>query len=324
MKAVVQQRYGEADVLELQETDPPEIGPDEVLVRVHAAGVDPGVWHLMAGLPYPVRLASGLRTPRRPVPGTDAAGRVERVGRDVTAFRPGDEVFGNCEGAFAEYARARADRLATKPAGLTFEQAAALPVSGCTALQALRDTGRLRAGQQVLVIGAAGGVGSYAVQLAKALGAEVTGVCSTGKTELVRELGADRVLDYTREEITEGGHRYDLILDTAGNRPLGLLRGALTPRGTLVIVGGEGGGTWLQGIDRQLRAAVLSPFVGQRLRTLLARTTAEDLRLLAEAAEEGRLVPVLDRTYPLAEAAAAVRHVHGGHARGKVVLTVAA
>ncbi|MEV6211559.1 NAD(P)-dependent alcohol dehydrogenase [Kitasatospora sp. NPDC051914] len=322
MKAVVQDRYGEADVLELREVDRPAVGDGDVLVRVHAAGVDPGVWHLMAGLPYPVRLATGLRTPRIPVRGLDVAGRVEEAGRNVTRFRPGDEVFGTCDGAFAEYARARADRLVPKPGALTFEQAAALPVSGCTALQALRDTGRLRAGQQVLVIGAAGGVGSYAVQLAKAMGAEVTGVCSTGKTEVVRSLGADHVLDYTQEEITDGGLRYDLVLDTAGNRPLKLLRQVLTPRGTLVIVGGEAGGRWLQGLDRQLRALALSAFVGQRLRTLVAQSGPEDLEFLCEAVEDGRLTPLIDRSYPLAEAAAAVRHVHTGHACGKVVLTV--
>ncbi|MEW1907371.1 NAD(P)-dependent alcohol dehydrogenase [Kitasatospora sp. NPDC085895] len=322
MRAVVQDRYGEAEVLQLREVERPRPGADEVLVRVRAAGVDPGVWHLMAGLPHPVRLASGLRTPRNPVRGLDAAGVVEEVGPNVTAFRPGDEVFGVCEGSFAEYALARPGRLAPKPTGLTFEQAAALPISGCTALQALRDTGGLRAGQHVLVIGAAGGVGSYAVQVAKLLGAEVTGVCSTGKTELVRSLGADRVLDYTREEITEGGYRYDLVLDTAGNRPLSLLRQVLTPRGTLVIVGGEGGSGWLGGLDRQLRAVALSPFVGQRLRTLVAQARTADLRHLAEAAEQGRLVPVLDRGYPLDRAADAVRHVHAGHARGKVVLTV--
>ncbi|MFD9127612.1 NAD(P)-dependent alcohol dehydrogenase [Kitasatospora sp. NPDC059571] len=322
MKAVVQDRYGEADVLELRERDRPAVGPDDVLVRVRAAGVDPGVWHLMAGLPYPVRLATGLRTPRNPVRGTDVAGLVEEVGRNVTALRAGDAVFGSCDGAFAEYARARADRLAPKPDGLTFEQAAVLPVSGCTALQALRDTGQFRAGQHVLVIGAAGGVGSYAVQLAKDLGAEVTGVCSTGKTELVRSLGADHVLDYTRQEITDGGARYDLVLDTAGNRPLKRLRRALTTRGTLVIVGGEAGGRWLQGIDRQLRAAALSPFTGQRLRTLIGRPNRNDLEFLGQAAADGRLAPVLDRTFPLAEAAAAVRHVHAGHAAGKTVLTV--
>ncbi|WP_431682851.1 NAD(P)-dependent alcohol dehydrogenase [Kitasatospora sp. KL5] len=322
MKAVVQDRYGEADVLELREVDRPAVGDGDVLVRVRAAGVDPGVWHLMAGLPLPVRLASGLRTPRNPVRGTDAAGVVEEVGRNVTGLRPGDEVYGTCDGSFAEFALARPDMLAPKPARLDFEQAAAVPTSATTALQALRDTGRLRAGQHVLVIGAAGGVGSYAVQLAKALGAEVTGMCSTGSTDLVSSLGADHALDRTRAEVTEGGHRYDLVLDTAGNRPLALLRRTLTPRGTLVVVGGEAGGRWLQGIDRQLRAVALSPFVGQRLRTVLARQRPDDLRFLTEAVEQGLVTPVVDRSYPLAEAAAAVRHIHTGHARGKVVLTV--
>ncbi|GAA5021599.1 NAD(P)-dependent alcohol dehydrogenase [Kitasatospora paranensis] len=305
------------------EADRPVPGDHEVLIRVHAAGVDPGVWHLTAGMPYAVRLGFGLRAPRQRIPGADVAGRVEAVGREVTGLRPGDEVFGTGTGAFAEYACARQDRLAVKPAALTWEKAAALPTSGVTALQGLRDAGRLTAGQHVLVIGAAGGVGSLAVQLAKAMGGEVTGVCSGAKTGVVRSLGADHTIDYTREDALDGRRRYDLVLDTAGNRPLHRLRGALTPRGTLVIVGGERGGRLLQGSDRQMRALLLSAAVPQRLRGLMAVPRQPDLQYLAQAAADGRLDPLLDRTYPLREAALAVRHVHDGHATGKTVLTVA-
>src|SRR5215210_214954 len=283
MKAIVQDTYGSPDVLELREIDMPVIGGDEVLVRVHAAGVDQGVWHLMAGLPYLVRVAGvGLRSPKNPVRGVDVAGRVEAVGENVTGVQPGDEVFGTCRGSFAEYACARADRLVPKPANLTFEQAAAVPVSGCTALQALRDRGKVRPGQRVLIIGAGGGVGTFAVQLSKAFGAEVTGVCSTTKTELVRSIGADRVIDYTREDFADGRDRYDVILDIAGNRSLSRLRRALSPEGTLVIVGGEGGGKWLGGIDRQLRAHVLSAFGRQKLGTWISKERKQDLDALRE------------------------------------------
>jgi NADPH:quinone reductase-like Zn-dependent oxidoreductase len=251
----------------------------------------------------------------------DVAGCVEAVGEDVTAFRPGDEVFGNCVGSFAEYARAREDKLLPKPANLSFEQAAAIPVSGYTALQGLRDAGKVKAGQKVLIIGAAGGVGTFAVQIAKAFGAEVTGVCSTTKADLVRSIGADHVVDYTREDFAEGLQKYDVILDTAGNRPLARLRRALAPRGTLVMVGGEAGGRWLGGMDRWLRALVLSPFVRQKLRGMLARARKVDLQLLKELVEAGKLAPVIDRTFPLHEAAKAVRYLAGGHARGKVVIT---
>jgi NADPH:quinone reductase-like Zn-dependent oxidoreductase len=292
-----------------------------VLVQVHAAGVGPDVWHLMMGLPYMVRLIYGLRKPRKPVRGWDMAGRVEAIGAKVTAFTPGDEVFGACDGAFAEYACAKAAKIAAKPPSLTFEQAAAVPVSGVTALQALRDKARLRPGQHVLVIGASGGVGTFAVQLANAYQAQVTGVCGPTGSELVRSLGATDVIDYTREEITDRPHQYDVIVDTAGNRPLSLLRHALAPRGTLVIVGGEGGGRWL-GLGRQLRAQLTSPFVRQSLGTFVAVTRDTDLQALGELAEEGKLSPVIDRTYPLSEAAAAVRHLREGHPRGKVVLTI--
>ncbi len=326
MKAIVQDRYGPPDVLELREIETPVAGTGEVLVRVRAAGVDQSVWHLMAGQPYLVRLMGvGFRAPKVPVRGFEVAGTVEAVGGNVAGFQPGDEVFGSCEGSgsFAEYGCARADRLAPKPANLGFEQAAAVPVSGVTALQALRDRGEVRPGQRVLIIGAGGGVGTFAVQLAKAFGAEVTGVCSTAKQELVRSLGADRAIDYTREDFADGRDRWDVILDTAGNRSLSTLRRALAQGGTLVIVGGEGGGRWLGGFDRQaLRAPALSLFVGQRLRPVVAVVRAEDLQVLRELIEAGEVTPVVDRIYPLSEAADAVRYLREGHASGKVVLRV--
>jgi NADPH:quinone reductase-like Zn-dependent oxidoreductase len=322
MKAIVQDRYGSADVLRLRDIDRPELGNDDVLVRVLAAGVDPGVWHLMTGLPYLVRLGFGLRAPKTPVRGMDVAGRVEEVGENVTQFEVGDEVFGTCNGSFAEYARATEDKLALKPANLSFEQAAAVPVSACTALHALRDSGEVRAGQKVLIVGASGGVGTFAVQLAKAFGAQVTGVCSTTKLELVRSIGADQVIDYTRDDFSQMGERYDLILDIAGNRSLSLLRSALTPEGTLVIVGGEGGGPWLGGTDRQIRALILSPFVRHNLRNFISVENKGDLLVLKELIESGKVTPVIDRTYPLREAPDAIRYLEDGHARGKVVIEV--
>ena len=279
MQAVVQDSYGSPDVLELREIDKPAPTDDEVLVRVHAAGVDPGVWHLMTGRPYLVRVMGyGLRTPKVGVRGRDVAGRVEAVGTNVTEVQPGEEVFGIGEGSFAEYVRARQDKLAPKPANLSFEQAAAVPISALTALQALRDTGQIQPGQKTLIVGAAGGVGTFAVQLAKAFGAQVTGVCSTTKVELVRSIGADQVIDYTREDFADGSRSWDLIVDTAGRRSLSQLRWALTRRGTLVIVGGEGGGRWLGGFDRQiLRAPLLSGLVGQRLRPFTSKERRADL-----------------------------------------------
>jgi NADPH:quinone reductase-like Zn-dependent oxidoreductase len=322
MKGIVQDRYGSADVLEFRDIDPPVAGNKDVLVRVHAAGVDPGVWHLMTGLPRMIRLGYGIRRPKIPVRGADFSGRVERVGRDVTDLQPGDEVFGVGKGSFAEYVCARQDKVAPKPRNLSFEQAAAVPISGMTALQALRDKGNLQAGQTVLVIGAGGGVGTFAVQIAKAWGGEVTGVCSTGKLDLVRSIGADDVIDYTRHDVAEMGRRYDLILDAAGNRALRHLRRALTPRGTLVIIGGEGGGPWLGGIDRQLRATVLSSFVSQKLLGLISPERREDLEALTELIEADMVAPVIDRTYPLSDAAEAIRYVEEGRARGKVVITI--
>nr|WP_225957115.1 NAD(P)-dependent alcohol dehydrogenase [Amycolatopsis lexingtonensis] len=305
-------------MLEFRDVGRPSPGAGEVLVRVHAAGVDPGVWHLTTGQPYLLRLLGfGFRRPKQPVRGLDFAGTVEETGDGVTRFRPGDEVFGIGKGSFAELAVAGQDLVAAKPTRLSFEQAAAVLVSGGTALQAVRDAGDVRPGQRVLVIGAAGGVGSFAVQLAKAFGAHVTGLCSTAKTDLVRALGADHVVDYTREDFA--AERYDLIVDTAGLRSLTRLRRALTPRGTLVIVGGEGG-RWFGGIQRVLVAALLNPLVRHRLRGLVARERGADLETLRELIEAGKVTPVLDRTYPLADAAAAIGHLHAGRAAGKVVL----
>ncbi|MFI7359312.1 NAD(P)-dependent alcohol dehydrogenase [Streptomyces avidinii] len=320
MKAMVQDRYGPPEVLRLEEVERPEPGRGEVLVRVRAAGVDQGVWHLMAGMPYAVRAVSGLRTPRTRVRGMDVAGVVEAVGPDVTRFRPGDEVYGNCSGSFAEYAVAKEGTLAAKPAGLGFEQAAAVPVSGCTALGAVRDSGRVEAGRSVLVLGASGGVGSFAVQVAKAYGAHVTGVCSTAKTDLVRSLGADEVLDYTQEDPVDGSRRYDVILDIAGNRPIARLRRALTARGTLAIVGGEGGGRWIGGNERQLGAMLLSPFVGHRLRAHGTLVRSRDLEALTELIEAGAVTPAVDRIYPLAEVPDAIRRLRDGQVRGKLVI----
>jgi NADPH:quinone reductase-like Zn-dependent oxidoreductase len=323
MQAITQDRYGEAeDVLRLEEIARPAIGDEDVLLRVHAAGVDRGVWHLMTGLPYPVRLACGIRAPKTRVRGREVAGRVEATGSAVTALRVGDEVFGIADGSFAQYASARPGKLAPKPANLTFAQAAAVPVSALTALQAVRDRGRVQAGQKVLVIGASGGVGTFAVQIAKAAGAEVTGVSSTAKLDLVRSLGADHVIDYARDDITAGGQRYDVIIDTGGNRPLSQLRRALTPRGTLVIVGSETGGRWLGGSDRQLRALMLSPFTSQRLTTLICSENTQDLQALTELIESGQVRPVIDRTYPLSQIPQAIQYLRDGHAQGKVVVNL--
>ncbi|ARE78356.1 NAD(P)-dependent alcohol dehydrogenase [Streptomyces sp. NPDC059558] len=320
MKAMVQDSYGPPAVLRLEEVERPTPGRGEVLVQVRAAGLDQGVWHLMAGMPYAVRAVSGLRRPRNRIRGMDVAGVVEAVGPDVTRFRPGDEVYGNCSGSFAEYACAKEGALAPKPESLDFEQAAAVPVSGCTALGAVRDSGRVEAGRSVLVLGASGGVGSFAVQVAKAYGAHVTGVCSTTKTDLVRSLGADEVLDYTQEDPVDGSRRYDVILDIAGNRPISRLRRALTAGGTLAIVGGEGGGKWLGGNERQLGAMLLSPFVGHRLRAHGTLVRSRDLETLTELIEAGAVRPAVDRTYPLAEVPDAMARLRDGQVRGKLVI----
>ena len=323
MRAIVRDRYGSADVLDLRDVPVPEAGADEVLVRVRAAGLDRGAWHIMAGLPYLMRIAGyGLRRPRVPGLGTELAGVIEAVGANVTEPRPGDAVYGTCGASFAEYAVARADRLARAPANLTFEQAAAVPVSAVTALQALRNHGRVQAGQRVLVVGASGGVGTFAVQVAKAFGAHVTGVCSTAKVDLVRSIGADRVIDYTRAGITDDDCRYDLVLDIGGNRPLSELRRALARNGTLVIVGGEGGGRWTGGIHRQLGAMVVSPFVPQRLGTFIAKQNSADLDALRALIESGAVTPVVDRVVALHQVRDAIRDLAAGHARGKIVLNV--
>jgi NADPH:quinone reductase-like Zn-dependent oxidoreductase len=325
MKAIVQDRYGGPDVLEFSDIDQPIPNDNQVLIQVQAAGLHRGDWHIMTGLPYLIRLVVpdlGLRKPKIPVRGMDLAGRVEAVGPNATRFQPGDEVFGWADGAFAEYAAAPEDQLAPKPANLSFEQAAAVPTSGFAALQGLRDSGAVQPGQQVLIIGAAGAVGLFAVQLAKTFGAQVTGVASTSQLELVRSVGADEVIDYTREDVTDGTRRWDLILDTAGHRSLSQLRRALTPKGTLVIVGSEGRGRWLGGFDRSLRAPLLARLVGQRLRMLASKPGQHDLQTLRELLEAAKLTPVIDRTYPLGDVPEAMRQLVEGHTRGKLVITV--
>jgi NADPH:quinone reductase-like Zn-dependent oxidoreductase len=321
MKAIVQDEYGSADALRFEDVEAPVAGQGEVLLRVRAASAFIGDWHVMTGTPYAIRLVSGLRSPKQRVRGQDVAGTVEALGEDVTGFLVGDEVFGVGVGTFAEYATARTDRLAPKPTNLSFEEAATVPTTGCTALQGLRDVGHVRSGQTVLVIGAAGGVGSFAVQIAKAFGAHVTGVSSTSKVELVRSIGADEVIDYTREDIVDGKRRFDVIFDTAGNREASYLRGALTPKGTLVLAGGEGGGRWL-GMGRVMRAKAVSPFVGQKMTNYLARPKADDLHVLKDLIEAGKLKPLIGATYPLSDVPDAMSELGMGHGRGKVVITV--
>ncbi len=322
MRAVVQHQYGGSEQLELTDLPAPTPKAGEVLVRVRAAGVDRGTWHVMTGLPYLVRPAFGLRGPRQPVPGRDVAGVVEAVGDEVTDFAVGDEVIGTARGGFAELAVVPTSRSARKPAGIGFDAAATLPISGLTALQAVRDSAKVQPGDRVLVIGASGGVGAYAVQIAVAYGAEVTGVASGAKADLVRSLGALDVIDYTREEIDRDGARFDVILDIAGNRPLSLLRRALAPDGTLVIVGGEEGGRWFGGMHRQLAAMALSPFSRQRLTSMISREHGPDMQVLTDLVDKGELRPMLDRTYGLAEAGKAIDHLEQGHVRGKVALTL--
>jgi NADPH:quinone reductase-like Zn-dependent oxidoreductase len=323
MKAIVQDRYGSADVLEFRDVGELVVDANDVLVRVHAAGCGPDVWHLMTGLPYFARLAVGFRRPKEAVRGWDLAGTVEAVGPSVDGVKPGDDVMGISGGSFAELAIARPDLLVPKPARLTFEQAAAVPISGVTALQALRDKAGVQAGQTVLVIGAGGGVGTFTLQIAKAFGAEVTGVCSTSKMDLVRSLGANDAIDYTREDFADGSRRWDVIIDTAGRRPLSQLRRALTPKGTLVIVGGDGGGRWTGGFFRgMLRGPVVSLFVGQKLGGLNSKVNREDLQTLSELIEAGKVTPVIDRTFPLIEAPQAIRYLEEAHPSGKIVVTV--
>ena len=321
MKAILQDAYGTSDVWRVGEIAVPEVTDNEVLVKVEAAGLDRGTWHLMTGLPYLGRLAFGLRRPKNPVPGRDLAGTVVAVGSAVTRFAVGDAVFGVGSGSFAEYAVALEDKLARAPANLTATQAAAVPISGMTAIRALRDAGHLEPGQRVLIVGASGGVGSYAVQLAKAFGSHVTGVCSTAKIDLVRSLGADRVIDYTHDDFADGTERYDLILDIGGSSSLSRLRRALSPRGTLVIVGGEGGGN-LTGMGRQLRALALSPFLRQRLTLLVPKEHYADLERLTAYIEAGTVTPSIDRTYPLDQAADAMQQLIAGQVRGKITITI--
>ena len=326
MKAITQDRYGDADVLRLEDIDAPTVGSGGALIRVEAASLFAGDWHYMAGMPLAFRPASGLAKPKIRVRGRDVAGRIEAVAPDVVAFRPGDAVFGICDGAFAEYAVAGVDKLAPKPANLSFEEAATVPITGTTALQAVRDHGSVQAGQTVLVIGAAGGVGSFAVQIAKAFGAIVAGVCNTGQIDVVRSIGADSVIDYTRQDFAELGERYDVILDTAGNRELSVLRDALAPRGTLVIVGGEGGkGKFLGGFGRgTLRAPILSLFSSQTMKGFVAKENAADLVVLKDLIEAEKVRPLIDRRFSLVDVPQAMRYLREGTGRkGKIVITVA-
>jgi len=322
MNAIVQDAYGSFDVLRFGKTARPRIAGNEVLIRVHAAGMDRGTWHMMTGRPYLLRiLGFGFRRPKNNVPGIDVAGTVAAVGSAVSRFAVGDQVYGMSRGSFAEYAAAPEDKLAHKPSNLSFEQAAAVPISAGTALQAL-DAGRVEHGQKVLILGASGGVGSYAVQLAKSLGAEVTGVCSAGKIDLVRSLGADHVLDYATDDFADGTRRYDLIVDIGGNPKLYRLRRALTPTGTAVVVGGEEGGKWTGGFGRSLRAPLVSLFVRQRLAMLASRERASDLERLNPLLESGAVTPSIDRTYTLDEVPDAMRHLEAGHVRGKIAIRV--
>ncbi|MFD7262243.1 NAD(P)-dependent alcohol dehydrogenase [Streptomyces sp. NPDC059874] len=324
MKAIVQDRYGSSDVLEFREVDRPVPGDAEVLVRVHASSVNARDWHVMRGDPYVARLTFGLTRPKQRIQGADFAGVVEAVGKDVTRLRPGDEVYGEADGAFAEYVCASQEVLGPKPANLTFAQAAAVPLAGNTALMGLRDVGKVRPGQRVLVNGASGGVGTFAVQLAKALGAEVTGVCSTRNVDLVRSLGADHVVDYTREDFTRTGERYDLLFDLVGNRTLAECRRALTPTGVLVLSGGgvSEGVSLFGPVGLIIRGTLMSRFRGGRIRVLTTEPSADNLAALCELLESGALTPAVDRTYPLSQAAEAIRYVEVEHAGAKVVITV--
>jgi NADPH:quinone reductase-like Zn-dependent oxidoreductase len=327
MKAIRYDRYGPPDVLELRDVGMPAVGADEVLVRVRAASVNPLDWHFMRGAPYLVRLMAGLSRPKPTASrlGADMAGSVEAVGRNVTEFRPGDEVFGGLEdrGTLAEYITIRQDgAVLTKPASLTFEQAASVPVAAVTALQALRDQGLVRPGQKVLVNGASGGVGTFTVQIAKALGAKVTGVCSTPNVKVAASIGADQVIDYTREDFTQARREYDLLIDIAGNRTLAETRRVLVPKGVLVVVGGPDKGRWIGPYGRSVRMALVSPAVSQRMVSFLAHQGKADLAVLRELLDAGKVTPVIDRTYPLSDVAEAIGYLEQGHARGKVVVSV--
>jgi NADPH:quinone reductase-like Zn-dependent oxidoreductase len=320
VKAALHQQYGSPDLLAFEDTAIPVPGDKDVLLKVRAASVNPLDWHTVRGTPYPLRIGNGFGAPKRALIGVDVAGQVEAAGAMVAQVRSGDEVFGVCQGAFAEYACAKEDRIVAKPAALSFEQAAAMPVAGLTALQGLRDRGRLQRGQRVLIVGASGGVGTFAVQLARWLGADVTAVCSTRNVELVRSIGANHVIDYTKEDLTRGGRDYDLILDMAGTHSLSALRRVLTRRGTCVVVGAPSG-RWIAGPDRFIKALLLSPFVSQRMVPFIASANRKDLMVLKDLVEAGEVTPVIDRTYRLNEVGQALRYLEQGHARGKVVIT---
>jgi NADPH:quinone reductase-like Zn-dependent oxidoreductase len=326
VKAIVRDTYGSPDVLELTDIDKPEPGDDEVLLRVHAASVNPADWHILRGAPYIARIEFGLRKPKDRVLGCDVAGHIEAVGKNVTMLQPGEEVFGSPFmhglGAFAEWVCISEDLLAPKPAALSFEQVAAVPLAALTALQGLRDQGRIEPGHKVLIIGASGGVGTFAVQIAKAFGANVTGVCSTRNVEMVRALGADHVIDYTQEDFTQSGQKYDLIFQLAGTLSPSECRSALTSNGNLVLSSGESEGRWIGPVDRVIKGFVLSPFVSQKMASFTVKPNREDLQLLKQFIEDGTLTPVIDRTYPLAQVPEAMRYLEEGHARGKVVITL--
>lgn len=321
MKAIVYHEYGSPDVLKFEEVEKPTAADDEVLIRVRAASVNPIDWHLMRGEPYFVRAMSGMRKPKDTRPGVDLAGQVEAVGRNVTQFQPGDEVFGGKRGAFAEYVCADEKKMALKPANLTFQQAAAVPLAAISALQGLRDKGRIQPGHKVLINGAAGGVGTFAVQIAKSFGAHVTGVCSTRNVNLVRSIGSDRVIDYTEENFTQSGQRYDLVFDCVGNHSLSAFRRIMSSKGNYVMVGGPSG-RWIGPLDRSLKALLLSPFVSQNLLMFLATTNKEDLVVLKELIEAKKVMPVIDKRYSFSEIPEAIRYIEEGHARGKVVITL--
>jgi NADPH:quinone reductase-like Zn-dependent oxidoreductase len=323
MKAIVRERYGSADVLELKDVDKPVVDDDSVLVRVRAASLNAYDWHMMRGSPYLVRMVAGLRKPKSSAMGMDVAGQVEAVGKNVTQFRPGDEVFGARTGSLAEYVRGTDKSfLVPKPAGLTFEQAAAVNMAGTAALQALRDKGQIKLGQRVLINGASGGVGTFAVQIAKAFGAHVTAVCSTRNVEQARSLGADEVIDYTKQDFTRSGQRYDLILDVASSGSLSSRTRVLEPNGTLVGVGSADDSGTASIVAGLLETAVRSRLGSQKMPFFLAKNSKEDLLVLTELIEAGKVRPVIDRTYPLSETAEAIRYVEAGHARAKVVVTV--